>query len=737
MRIALVSHEYPPFRGGGIGTYATVMADAFAAAGHEVHVLTNRFEYGSQDPVHAKPIHREGNLWVHRMEAITDDWEPRPPHHHDADTLGQVHRHWSPYLYYAELVAERLEAICREHDIEVAEFPECAAEGYSVLRRRNLRLGFSSLPITVTLHSPIWEIYRYNLYSRHNAGFYRRTYMEDECIRLADMVNSPSALLAKIVYKRLGLVEGSPPCDVMPLPMDFSSIPEGLEGPGSDADPTLLFVGRLEPRKGVRYLVDAAVRVMEMVPRLRVQLIGKDCDAGEAPGTMTEFLRSRIPPRLLDNFEFLGSMPRDSLFARYASATACVFAAPWDNFPLTCMEAMACGSCVIASDYTGMAEMIEHERSGLLFPARDVGALAATIMRVIENPSLASAIRAQAPARIRSLCDPVKAVERRIGHYERVIERRRSAMAPRAIATIPGESVGALRAVRIAVLIPNHTSAEGIVRSAASVMEAAARAGADVDIAIVGTPHWQTLSSAPPGATLLHADGSEPDAARRLWLARAKELGAEYLLQLWPWERVEPTYLASCLAVMQDDPGVGWATSWALPVDGTVGPPYAGFDFSTPLEIMEYHPVPLALIRSEALERVGGLNHELPSGWSQWDFLLALHEAGLRGVVIPFWLARYVPRMEYTLERSATHEVYTAMLESVTARSPGVFARHATDLWLYAVLSRSLPGDVPVGPAAPHETHFDDWWVMTKRYLKRRWPGGAKAFRRYVKGQPT
>ncbi len=733
MRIALVSHEYPPFRGGGIGTYATVMADAFAAAGHEVHVLTNRFDYGSTDPIHGKSVHRDGNLWVHRIEAVTDQWLPRPPHHHDADTLGQLHRYWSPYLYYAEMVAERLDAICREYDIEVAEFPECAAEGYSVLRRRNLRLGFTSLPITVTLHSPIWEIYQYNLYSRHNAGFHRRSYMEDECIRLADMVNSPSALLSRIVYKRLGLADGQPPCDVMPLPMDFSSIPTSLPGPATNEDPTLLFVGRLEPRKGVRYLVDAAVRVMAEHPRLRVQLIGRDCDAGEAPGSMTEFLKARIPPRLRDNFEFLGSMPRDTLFARYASATACVFAAPWDNFPLTCMEAMACNSCVIASDYTGMAEMIEHERSGLLFPARDVGALADTITRVLENPDLAASIRRHAAPRIRSLCDPATAVNRRIEHYQRVIDRRASALASRTI-SVPAEPADSRP--RLSVYIPNHTSAEGIARSVTAVRESAQRADVDLDIAIVGTPQWHTLASPLEGTAVLSAESAEPDAARRLWLARARETNADYLLQLWPWEQIEPTYLASCLEVMRSDATAAWVTSWALPVDGTVGQPYAGYDFSTPLEIIEYHPVPLALIRREALERVGGLNHELPAGWSQWDLWLALHEAGLRGVVIPYWLARYVPRMEYTLERPGTHEIYTTMLDTITARSPQVFARHATDLWLFAVLSAAMPGATFAGPAAPHETKFDDWWVMTKKYLKRRWPSSAKAFRRYVKGRP-
>lgn len=731
MRIALVSHEYPPFRGGGIGTYTTVMADAFARAGHEIHVVTNRFDYGSTDPVHAKPVHRDGNLWVHRIEGITDSWQVRPPHDDEADILGQLHRHWSPYLYYAELVADRLEAICREHQIDVAEFPECAAEGFSVLRRRALRLGFESLPITVTLHSPIWEIYQYNLYSRHNPGFHVRSSMEDQCIRMADMINSPSALLAKIVQQRLGLADGSTSCDVIPLPMDFSSIPEGLPGPDDSADPTLLFIGRLEPRKGVRYLVDAAVRVMREYPRLRVILIGKDCDAGEAPGTMTDFLRARIPSHMRDNFEFLGSMPRDTLFARYASATACVFAAPWDNFPLTCMEAMACGACVIASDYTGMAEMIEHERSGLLFPTRDVGALAASITRVIETPSLARKIRSAAPGRIRAMCDPDKAVTNRISHYQRVIESRRTAT--RLIAPVDG--LAPRERPLVSVMTSNTGRVESLERTVAAVIAAGDKARVTLDVAILAQPGEGVLREPPKGARLLTAETPEPDALRRRWLAHAASLDAHYLLHLRPGDVVSPSYLESCLAILDTDSSVAWVAAWSMPAEAPGGAPYAGFDSAMPLEIIIHRPPPFMVLRRASLERVGGYNHELPPGWAEWDLTLALHEAGLRGVVIPFWLARHAPREGEALPRPATHEVYTTMLEAAASRSPGVITRHAVDLWLYAKLQHA-PG--PTGPAATlikMAEPIDDWWVMTKTYLKRRWPSGAKAYRRVVKGK--
>lgn len=731
MRIALVSHEYPPFRGGGIGTYATVMADVFARAGHQVHVVTNRFGYGSTNPQHALPYHREGNLHIHRVDALTDDWHARPPHDDAMSVPGRVYRHWSPYLYYAERVADELERIHAEHRLDVAEFPECAAEGFSAIRRKREGLSLTDLPMTVTLHSPIWEIYQYNLYSRHNVGFYRRTMMEEYTIRHADAINAPSGLLERIVRARLGIGADARPWDVLALPMDFSSIPTGLTGRTDEEharEPSLLFVGRLEPRKGVRYLVDAAARAMDRVPNLRVDLVGKDCDAGEAPGTMTEFLRSRIPERWRGNFHFVGQRPRAELFDRYARATACVFAAPWDNFPLSCVEAMASGSLVIASDYTGMAEMIEHERSGLLFRSRDVGALTEAIVRAATDHQLARAIRAEAPARIRRVCDPETAATRRIEHYDRTIQCHRA----RRTVAAPRDWRGSVSA-----LVPNHTSDAGIVRTVDALRETAARAGVHLDLCVVGTNRFRVVGRAPPGATLIDTGEDDPWSVRRAWLERAREAGAAYMLELWPWEQPSPDYLACVLDAMERRPKVAWATTWSLPVDGTEGPPYAGWDFSAPLELIEHHPVPFSVIRRSSLEVVGGWNQELPQAWADWDLRIAFEEAGEEGVVVPLWLGRYVPREEYALRSPGTSDRLTQLLEVVTQRSPGVFARSGVELWLFRThhTPTRLAGVVGMDESAPTSPTelVQDWWSVTKTYLKRGWPGGARAYRRYVR----
>ena len=723
MRIALVSHEYPPFRGGGIGTYATIMSDAFARAGHEVHVITNR--YPSDDPVHGLKTHRDGNLWVHRIDALTGDWEPAPPHDQSGDLLRQLYD-WSPYLYYAELVVEELERVCGEYDLDIAEFPECAAEGYGVLRRKRRGLAFADLPITMTLHSPIWEIYHYNLYSKYDVGFQRRNTMEEYCIRNADALNAPSRLLSEIVSRRLGLCPETLPCDVIPLPMDFDQIPdpEALEAASPDGDePFLLFVGRLEPRKGVRLLVDAAVRLMDSHPKLNVHLVGRDCAAGECPGSMVGFLRRRIPRKLQDRFVFHGVIPREELFAYYRAAAACVFPAPWDNFPLTCAEAMACGGSVVASDYSGMAEMIEDGKSGLLFRSGDLDSLTATIARALDEEGLAATVCNRAADRIRKVCDLDAAVSNRIAHYEKAIELHRGRSTRRAAA--PARR-------RIALFVVPSVRPEDMERSVDAARTAAASFGADLEVTTGGDDE-------PAAAGPVSGDGRRGDGEDALagdlqrWLERLAGDEPDYLMVLRAGETVESPYFSVTARVLDQEPDTAWATTWSLPAAGAAAPPYAGLDFTLPLDLLVHQPVPFALIRYDAFRSVGGWNFELPPGWREWCLWLAFAQAGLNGVTVPCWLGRFVPRRDPSAGPSEHDHMLGWVLDRVVESYPDVFNAHSTTLWRYRMLNSvtTLPPESSAG--ADTTEHWRHWWRLTKSCLKRQFPRSARLYRRWFR----
>lgn len=673
MKIGFVSCEYPPFRGGGIGTYTNNMTRLLVEAGHTVHVIANAWpDYVLPGQEQPPALERRGNLWIHRIDAITKAYEPRPPHNQHDSRLGQMCRIWESSLYWTTLAAEKLAEVCREHHLDVVEYPECYAEAYMPLRRRNLEGGDLDVPTTITLHSPIYEITHYNLYRKYEAWFERRNMMEEYCIRHADMLSCPSAALVGMVQERLGLDPAENPCEVIYNPMDFEPLADG--GPAVAAEdparPTLLFVGRIEPRKGVKYLIDAALEVMPKHPGLTVHLIGKDCDAGEVPGSMVDFMKRRIPDEFADRFVFEGLRPRDEVLKRYAAATACVFAAPWDNLPYTCCEAMAYGGCVIAADKGGFAEMIEHEQSGLLFPTTNVPVLAASIERALGDPALRAKLRKNAAPRIRDVCDPAKAVRKREAHYRYTIERHAERKARRLSrrVSLPGK--------KLALFIPNHSGVDAIVKTIDSVRVAADKAGFEVDISVIGTrTHNQWF---PPDLGVHHANTGRDDdnSALAAWLRRMPEVQPDYLMTMWPWDELAPDYFTEVRQTFGLMDKVGWATSWAESVPAGMQEPYVGYDFAVPLELLYYHAVPLAMIRYDAFQAVGGWNLELPAGWRQWDLWLALHQAGWHGLVTPKWLARYIPYGGIRPQEPLHAKAHELILEAIVERNDKLFQQY-------------------------------------------------------------
>lgn len=695
MRIAFVSVEYPPFRGGGIGTYTLNMSRFLVEAGHEVHVIANSWVEHADTP--PPSFERQGNLYIHRIDALTNDYGPRPPFDRDESPVGKVCRWWDSSLFWSLLAADELERVCREYSIEVVEYPECYAESYLALRRRRLGRKGVDVPMTVTLHSPIHEVTVHNLYRMYEGWFQRRTMMENYCIKNADMLSCPSKALADIVTERLGLDPDRYPCEVIHNPMDFASLPPLAPGARerADAKPTLLTVGRVEPRKGIKYLLDAASLIMDRHPDLTVHFIGKDCDAGEVPGSTVEFMRSRVRPELRDRFIFEGLRPRSEVLERYATCSAYVHPAPWDNFPYTCAEAMAYGACVVSSDNGGMAEMIENGESGVLVKARDIRALADGLDRVLVDAELRERCRRNAPGRIRALCDPSLAVQKRIDHYRRTIERHQMLAVDRKVFAAP-------RGKRLAAFLPNHTGVPAIKHTITSLEKSAVHAGVDLHVSVIGTNQYHDLEVPYGVVEVAHSRRDGDASAIDLWLRmiESQPVKPDYLMTFWPSETVDEDYLALCQGILESDPRRAWATTWGKSCHVGSQEPYAGFDFSVPLEMMFYHPVPYALIRYQAFLEVGGWNLELPNGYRQWDLWLAFEQAGYEGIVLPEWHGEYIPYSRIKLEAPEHPKAHELALEGVTRRNRRLFLEHGVDLWVAHMTNRLPPTkEVPEPPA--------------------------------------
>lgn len=143
----------------------------------------------------------------------------------------------------------------------------------------------------------------------------------------------------------------------------------------------LLFVGRLDERKGVLVLIKAFAVLSKIIGQLRLIIVGE--------GFLSERARELVRELNLANVEFLGSVPDAELPKYYR--TAHIFCAPAigaEAFGLVLLEAMASGLPVVASRIEGYKEVLTGEGADLLHEAGEVEALAATVSRLAASPDL-------------------------------------------------------------------------------------------------------------------------------------------------------------------------------------------------------------------------------------------------------------------------------------------------------------------------------------------------------------
>jgi len=147
----------------------------------------------------------------------------------------------------------------------------------------------------------------------------------------------------------------------------------------------ILTVGRLVPKKGHIYAIDAVSALVEKYPDIEYHIVGG--------GDEEEQLRRRIKNQGIEsNVEFLGKVSDSRLKREFSEAT--VFVLPCvvnesgdrDGIPVVLMEAMAMGTPCVSTYLSGIPELITDGETGLLVPERDADALANAVETLIEHP---------------------------------------------------------------------------------------------------------------------------------------------------------------------------------------------------------------------------------------------------------------------------------------------------------------------------------------------------------------
>ncbi len=395
LRILFISSEFPPETGfGGIGTYVAHLAPALAARGHQVTVLSRSL--GSTDT--EATVNGVRIVRLYTRSAPLDLWQEP----FDRKQVVQAKEYYDR-AYTVALALESNKSLAAD----IIEAPDWAGEAALV------RAVCPDVPYVVKFHTPAKLVFAWNG-AGVSGGFVEALHaLERIAVRNALGFTSPSRWLIPEVEKLFALPQGV----VKAIPNPF--VPGAV--PARQPGRTVLYVGRLEARKGVIEAVAPMVRVMRSLPDVHWRLAGADTASGPDGASMKQTLLSRIPPDLHSRVDILGSLGREQLAEELTTAGAVLLPSRKENFPYACLEAMAAGAPVIGSRNGGMSEMIATGRTGLLVDPTQPDAVFDATLRLLEQPLFAESLSGAAQASVAECFRPEVIAPQVEKHYRQVI----------------------------------------------------------------------------------------------------------------------------------------------------------------------------------------------------------------------------------------------------------------------------------------------------------------------------
>ncbi len=232
-----------------------------------------------------------------------------------------------------------------------------------------LALKYSNAKNFVTFHSAYEESFGYVLWEPVLEQYFRRI----------DGMIAVSTVARDCVRRYFQIGE----CRIIPNGIDTQrfrpDIPEIEEF--KKYSPKILFVGRFEPRKGLKYLLMAFPEIVKEFPEAKLIVVGE--------GFLEHYYRRYIEENIKENVIFVGYVKPEDLPRYYASCDIyCSPATGAESFGIVLLEAMASGKPIVASDIPGYRTILTEESEGLFFEPMNAEVLAEKIIFLLRHPDL-------------------------------------------------------------------------------------------------------------------------------------------------------------------------------------------------------------------------------------------------------------------------------------------------------------------------------------------------------------
>jgi glycosyltransferase involved in cell wall biosynthesis len=353
MDILFVLPEFPPEHGGGIATYYKTLIPAAASEGHSIDVLVGSAYTNA---------HERREEETYSVEFL------------DVELRGQTIEEFAAYEVVRPLRRTLAAAWALFRQAE-------GGTGYDLIETTDFGLLYlpwvtseNSPPVQVQLHGSNGQIDAREPKEGGALQGHMVRLLEMQGLSQADALQSHARTNVERWQKRLDREVGYCPPPLPPQPLsERASAALDLEAAGFVA-------GRIQYWKGPTVLCEAQVRLGAQAPR--IEWAGRDTDYQAVGTSMSDYLAETYPTVWGKSIRPIGSVSPEEVARRQRAARFVLVPSIWDVFNYTAVEALREGTVVICSDGAGACDVIEHGRSGFLFPATNEKRLAEAIYHV-------------------------------------------------------------------------------------------------------------------------------------------------------------------------------------------------------------------------------------------------------------------------------------------------------------------------------------------------------------------
>jgi len=363
MRVLIFSWEYPPRKVGGLATHVYELSKALAKK-VEVHVITCNFP-GTLE------LESVDGAIVHRINVYS---APSP----DFLTWTML-MNASLLRAGCALTSERRFDTIHCHDWLVAQ--ACITLKHA-----------TGTPLVATIHSTE-SGRRHGIHTNYQRVIHEiEGWLTYEASRIVccswSMVNEVAGLF-NVPRDKIWMI----PNGVDPEMYRPSAIDQSLRDRYADpSEKIVLYVGRLVPEKGVNVLLGAAPRILSAHPKTKFIIVGE----GYSKEMLSSFTKSLGIDRKVF---FTGYVSDEEIKGLLGLADVQVVPSIYEPFGIVCLEAMASGIPVVASDTGGLSEIVEDSVTGLKVPTDNSDAIANAVNRLLSDDALRGSMSKRARER--------------------------------------------------------------------------------------------------------------------------------------------------------------------------------------------------------------------------------------------------------------------------------------------------------------------------------------------------